>query len=76
MLLVLRENVTFRDSVRLPDIPATETEAAIQRQYSDYTLVLNVAGIETQDVRVLSHNKIVTPYEGAVASAEFWAKRC
>ena len=60
--------VVFNQSATLASLPATEDSPEILRHYADYRIA---SPIGYQDVRVLTHNFMVAPYEGALASLEF-----
>ena len=63
-----KTNVEFVTSVNMEPIPAKDGNGEVLRHYANYRLKAPVVG--WQDVRVLTHNNIVEPYEGALASLE------
>lgn len=64
-----RSNIEFHSSSVLSPIPAVGSRPEIIRHYANYRLKAPIVG--WQDVRVVTHNYKVAPYQNALASLEF-----
>jgi hypothetical protein len=63
-----RTAIIFNQSLKLESLPASQTSNEVLRHYADYKID---SPLGYQDVRVVTHNVTVDPYEGALGSVEF-----
>ena len=62
-------NIVYRSSVTLPSIFDEVNKRDVFRHYADFKIAAPI--VQWQEVRSVTHNYWVEPYEGALASIEF-----